>query len=137
MSVKILCLHGMGVNSEVFAIQTASFRALLPTYYQFQFVDAEQFCDPSPGAAEYFSGPYRCWYTSPSTAGVSRAHRKVEEIIKDQGPFQIVMGFSQVFIVNIFYSTCTSQPISNPTEFLSSQHKGCCTCSKSSSPIRA
>ncbi|KAH7319000.1 serine hydrolase FSH [Rhexocercosporidium sp. MPI-PUGE-AT-0058] len=95
MELRVLCLHGMGVDAEVFATQTAAFRSLLPASYKFSFVNASEFCDPSPGAAEYFAGPYRCWYTSPTTDNVARAHEEVRKVIDSHGPFDIVMGFSQ------------------------------------------
>lgn len=74
----------------------AAFRSLLPASYKFSFVNASEFCDPTPGAAEYFAGPYRCWYTSPTTDKVARAHEEVRKVIDSHGPFDIVMGFSQV-----------------------------------------
>jgi hypothetical protein len=75
---------------------TAGYRSLLPSYYKFDFVDAELFCAPSPGASDYYAGPYRCWYTSPSSENVASAHKALSRIIATRGPYQMIMGFSQV-----------------------------------------
>lgn len=56
-----------------------------------------------------YSGPYRCWYDTPTTLKVARAHAQVSAIIRDLGPFEMVMGFSQVspaFLPNP--PTCTT-----------------------------
>lgn len=126
MQVKVLCLHGMGVNAEVFAAQTSryriyrsaesgtdkpptgNYRSLLPSYYKFDFADADLFCDPSPGAADYYAGPYRCWYTSPSSENVASAHKALSHIIATRGPYQMIMGFSQVSCdaIRIYGSSC-------------------------------
>lgn len=74
----------------------ASFRALLPSSYDFHFVDGDLICDPSPGVDDMYTGPYRCWYDTPTTEKVARAHAQVSAIISDLGPFEMVMGFSQV-----------------------------------------
>ena len=56
-----------------------------------------------------YAGPYRCWYDIPTTLKVARAHAQVSAIIRDLGPFEMVMGFSQVspaFLPNP--PTCTA-----------------------------
>ena len=75
---------------------TASFRALLPANYEFVFVDAPIRCDPAPGVAAFYPGPYLCWYNTPTTAKVAESHEFVSHIMQEQGPFDAVMGFSQV-----------------------------------------
>ena len=72
------------------------FRSLLPSWYEFVFIDGGYTCDPAPGVADFYSGPYLCWYSSPTTANVTEAHRRVSSVIEDNGPFDAVMGFSQV-----------------------------------------
>lgn len=76
---------------------TASFRALLPLHYKFTFVDGDDFCDPLPGVADVYSGPYRCWYRTPTAAKVAAAHKRVLSFVEGRdGGFDVVMGFSQV-----------------------------------------
>ncbi|KAI9842019.1 MAG: hypothetical protein M1837_007515 [Sclerophora amabilis] len=95
MPLRVLCLHGMGVNADIMRKQTASFRSLLPSFYEFTFVDGGSTCDAAPGVAEFYPGPYRCWYDTPTTKKVAKAHRRVFAIIRQEGPFDAVMGFSQ------------------------------------------
>ncbi|KAK7534498.1 serine hydrolase FSH [Phyllosticta citricarpa] len=94
-SIKILCLHGMGVNAEIFALQTAPFRRLLPSDYEFTFLEGRFECEPAPGVSGIFTGPYSCWYDTPTTSKVAKAHEYVLEVIREKGPFHGVMGFSQ------------------------------------------
>ncbi|KUI66655.1 hypothetical protein VM1G_02158 [Cytospora mali] len=85
--VRILCLHGMGVNAEIFALQTESLRATLPATYEFVFTDGPVDCDAAPGVGDIFTGPYRCWYNTPTTAKVKTAHNFVDQFIKEHGSF--------------------------------------------------
>ncbi|KAH7032189.1 serine hydrolase FSH [Macrophomina phaseolina] len=95
MGVRILCLHGMGVNADIFKVQTACFRKLLPLDYEFVFLQGLAECEPAPGVAAFFPGPYRCWYDTPTSTKVKKAHVAVLDYIKAFGPFDGVMGFSQ------------------------------------------
>ncbi|OKL56915.1 hypothetical protein UA08_07742 [Talaromyces atroroseus] len=94
--MKILCLHGMGTNADIFRAQTASFRSLLPSYYTFYFPEGEYECAAADGIAEVYPGPYLCWYPFPPTLDhLSEAHELIWNIIEEDGPFDGVMGFSQ------------------------------------------
>jgi len=95
MHLRILCLHGMGVDADVFRAQSSSFRSLLSEGYKFTFVNGPVFCDPSPGAAEFYDGPYRCWFDTPTREKVERSHQQMVEYIDNAGGFDLVMGFSQ------------------------------------------
>ncbi|KAK1702954.1 serine hydrolase FSH [Colletotrichum lupini] len=95
MPCRILCLHGMGINSQIFASQTESFRSLLPSDYDFTFVDGPTTCKPEADIAKVYPGPYLCWYRTPTTESVTAAHRHVKSIMAEKGPFDGIMGFSQ------------------------------------------
>ncbi|KAL1642564.1 hypothetical protein SLS58_005332 [Diplodia intermedia] len=95
MTVRILCLHGMGVNSNIFAAQTAYFRSILPPTYEFLFLPATQDCDVAAGISDIYPGPYRCWYDTPTTSNVQKAQDTILRYAKRAGPFDGVMGFSQ------------------------------------------
>lgn len=73
-----------------------AFRSLLPSWYEFVFIDGGIKCNPAPGVEDFYSEPYLCWYNTPTTAKVTEAHRRVSAIIENDGPFDAVMGFSQV-----------------------------------------
>ncbi|KAL6716014.1 hypothetical protein ACLMJK_006976 [Lecanora helva] len=92
--MRVLCLHGMGVNATIFKAQTAHFRSLLVDF-EWVFVDGPIECQAAPAIAAFYSPPYRCWYTTPTTAKVDAAQRLIATIIERKGPFDAVMGFSQ------------------------------------------
>lgn len=52
-------------------------------------------CEAAAGARGLFSGPYLCWFDTPTTAKIALAHRAILEFIQTHGPFDGVMGFSQ------------------------------------------
>ena len=72
------------------------FRSLLPNDMEYEFFDAEHEYPPAEGCGEIFPGPYYCFYPVPTTKNVALAHQYVQEIIDEEGPFDAVMGFSQV-----------------------------------------
>lgn len=73
----------------------ASFRSLLSSDYEFTFVDGPDSCSPAPGIASIYPGPYLCWYQTPTTKAVTKAHDLVRSILAEKGPFDGIMGFSQ------------------------------------------
>ena len=64
--------------------------------YEWVFVDGLTECQAAPGIAALYPPPYRCWYTTPTTARVDAAQRMISSVIEREGPFDAVMGFSQV-----------------------------------------
>lgn len=74
----------------------AHFRSLLPLDYEWIFIDGPAECDAAPGVAAFYEPPYLCWYTSPTTAKMDSAHKLISSVIERDGPFDAVMGFSQV-----------------------------------------
>lgn len=73
----------------------ASLRNILPSEYEFIFMDGLFPCEAAPGAAALFSGPYISWYSPPTTTRVAHAHREILAFVDKYGPFDGVMGFSQ------------------------------------------
>lgn len=98
---------------------SASFRALLPSSYEFKFFDGQKLCSPSPQIADFYPGPYRCWYDSPARSKVESAHRYVMGLAaEEKGGFDVVMGFSQVWTLPLYHH-----------KFLEDSHRfiGCCS----------
>lgn len=93
--MKVLCLHGMGTNGAIFEAQTASFRSFLPPHFTFDFLDAEHDSPAAEGIGEVYPAPYLCWYPVPTRGSVTDAHEFVWDVIREDGPFDAVMGFSQ------------------------------------------
>ena len=82
-------------SSSLLTSATAHFRSLLVDY-EWVFVDGPAKCEAAPGIAAFYPPSYRCWYTTPTTAKVDSAQRLISSIIQREGPFDAVMGFSQV-----------------------------------------
>ncbi|KAF1993036.1 hypothetical protein P154DRAFT_106180 [Amniculicola lignicola CBS 123094] len=95
MPVRVLCLHGQGVNSAVFQKQTESLRAMLPVDYEFHFFDGKYECESAEEVRDHYPPPYLTWYNTPTVEKVKDAHEQIRQIIKTHGPFDAVMGFSQ------------------------------------------
>lgn len=79
-----------------------SFRALLPPHFSFNFFDAERECVAADGIEEIYPEPYLCFYPVPTTRNIEDAHQYVWDLIDEEGPFDAVMGFSQVFPFLLF-----------------------------------
>lgn len=92
MTIRVLCLHGMGTDSTILKAQLRPVLELLPSYYTFTFPDGPVLCDPSPGVADHYSGPYRCWFKTPSNERVAAA---IDHVGARAADFDVVVGFSQ------------------------------------------
>ncbi|RYP91564.1 hypothetical protein DL770_002344 [Monosporascus sp. CRB-9-2] len=53
--MRILCLHGMGTSSEIFAVRTAAIRSALSQTFSatFDFVDGALEWPPAPGITAF------------------------------------------------------------------------------------
>lgn len=80
------------------------FRSLLPKNFEYEFFDAENEYPAAEGCGEIFPGPYYCFYPVPTINNVENAHEYVQDIIDEEGPFDAVMGFSQVCQVCLGHS---------------------------------
>ncbi|KAF3010993.1 hypothetical protein E8E13_010664 [Curvularia kusanoi] len=91
--MKLLCLHGLGTNSDVFKAQLEPIiRALVSV--QFTFVDANIECPGDVEIAKYFRGPfYRHW--DDTRESVLECYEYIHETMEEDGPFDGVVGFSQ------------------------------------------
>jgi len=60
---RILCLHGGGVNAEVFRMQSRSIIKVLQGRFRLVFADAPFLCEPGPGIVPVYEdyGPFRRW----------------------------------------------------------------------------
>lgn len=86
----------MGDSAEIFETQFRALRSRLPSTYDFTFIDAQNICQPiNATVAKLYAGPYRSWYSSPSVTRMAAAHEAVRDRIKNEAPFDIILGFSQ------------------------------------------
>ena len=57
-------------------------------------------CGPAPGIAEVYPGQtYNCWFHVPSLIEFQSVHEFLEDVIEDEGPFDVAWGFSAVCLI--------------------------------------
>ncbi|KAK3360959.1 serine hydrolase FSH [Lasiosphaeria ovina] len=92
--MRFLCLHGLGTNSQILESQLDPIRSRLPSSYKFEFLDGDEPTTPFPDIAAAYPGPYLCYYDGPTPAAVQAAADAVLDVVSEDGPFDVVLGFS-------------------------------------------
>lgn len=80
----------------------------LPPHWTFEFHDAPIECGPGLDIGGVYPGPYYCFFESYTPERMSDAVEYVREIVEDEGPFDAVMGFSQVRTVQYIHYVLVS-----------------------------
>ncbi|KJX98972.1 ef-hand calcium-binding domain protein [Zymoseptoria brevis] len=95
--MKLLCLHGVGGNAQMFEAQTNQITSVLKSYgHEFDFYDGVIDCEPPDDRIkQIYPPPYLAFYKSPIPEDVADAVDLIESIIEDEGPFDGILGFSQ------------------------------------------
>ncbi|OJD32105.1 ef-hand calcium-binding domain protein [Diplodia corticola] len=93
--MRFLCLHGHGTNSQILEAQLEPLRSRLPRDWEYEFLDGEKETIPATGIDAVFPGPYVCYHEEPIPEDVQHAVDLVKEVIREEGPFDGVIGFSQ------------------------------------------
>ncbi|CAH8575595.1 unnamed protein product [Schistosoma bovis] len=96
--LKVLCLHGYRQNSDVFREKTGGLRKSLKKFCEFKFISAPNVIECSSNAcAWWFSKPLEFLAQESSTydAGFRESILAVKKYIKEEGPFDGMLGFSQ------------------------------------------
>ncbi|KAJ8064715.1 hypothetical protein OCU04_007035 [Sclerotinia nivalis] len=93
--MRFLCLHGKGTSAEIFSIQSATFRRLLPPSYTFDFLDGPYTSPPAAGVSLFFNPPYYAYYHSSDPSAIRESYSFLQEHIDKNGPYDGVMCFSQ------------------------------------------
>ena len=85
----------------------APVRALLPSHWEYHFLQGPLECGPAPGIDKIYPGQtYNCWFFVPSLIEFQSVHEYLEEVIEDEGPFDAAWGFSAVC-----FHPCLSFPV--------------------------
>jgi pimeloyl-ACP methyl ester carboxylesterase len=107
---RILCLHGGGVNADIFRLQSRALIAALAPYFRLVFVDAPFLCAPHPDVVKVYGdhGPFRRWLRwepDHPIIDAATASAEIEENIRNAmisddeggatGRWVGIMGFSQ------------------------------------------
>ncbi|ORY58511.1 serine hydrolase FSH [Pseudomassariella vexata] len=91
--MRFLCLHGRGTNAKIFEIQTAKIRQVLGRDHEFFFANGTLPTSPDAGAEaitdEYFG------YVSSTIQEHRSMHADLLDLIRSEGPFDALMGFSE------------------------------------------
>ncbi|KAJ5539525.1 hypothetical protein N7513_007857 [Penicillium frequentans] len=93
--MKVLCLHGIGTNCEIFEAQTAALRYQLGHAFDFDFIGGEHPWPAARGIAEVFGRDEVCYsYFDGTSSGAISAVEDLADYVAENGPFDAVMGFS-------------------------------------------
>ena len=107
---RILCLHGGGVNAEIFELQCRSLISRLKDTFRLVFVDAPFICPPHPTIIKVYGdhGPFRRWLRwqpehpeiDPETATGQIRYQldlamEEDDLRGATGPWVGILGFSQ------------------------------------------
>ncbi|SMQ54214.1 unnamed protein product [Zymoseptoria tritici ST99CH_3D7] len=92
--VRILCLHGTGSSGAIFESQTAALRAMLPSHWEWFFINAELECGAHPELADFYPGPYYTPVAVPTVKSIAHFHDWCLDLVAEEGPFDGCMGFS-------------------------------------------
>ncbi|KAK0611194.1 serine hydrolase FSH [Immersiella caudata] len=116
--MRFLCLHGMGTNPEILESQLDPLRSRLPHTWEFEFLEGEISTNPFPDIAQTYSGPYLCYYRYPTPEAVQSAVDTVLDIAKSDGPFDVILGFSNgAALAATALATAASRSPSDPPQF--------------------
>ncbi|ERF71955.1 hypothetical protein EPUS_06514 [Endocarpon pusillum Z07020] len=95
---KVLCLHGIGTNSEmgqIFEAQTAALRYRLGPAFEYDFIEGSYPWPAAPGIREIFGAHDMCYsYHDGSAPSALEAVQSLSEYCRDNSPYAAVMGFS-------------------------------------------
>jgi hypothetical protein len=83
----------------------------------FDFVDAESDGPAAPGIAELYEPPYFLWLPKQEAPEVKKVHEFLQTIIKEDGPYDGILGFSEGAALAASFLLChehLSDSISDP-----------------------
>lgn len=83
-------------NHHHLLIRPVSFRTLLPKDWEWHFVEAEEESSAAPGIEQVYTGPYLTYYSDATSESIENALGLVDDVLENEGPFDGIMGFSQV-----------------------------------------
>ncbi|KAE8374870.1 serine hydrolase FSH [Aspergillus bertholletiae] len=96
--MRFLCLHGSGTSGEIFEIQSGGISQILEARgHRFTYINGRLDSEPEPELKGILDPPFYNHYPRDIAPGedLARAIEHTMNIIKKQGPFDAVMGFSQ------------------------------------------
>ncbi|KAJ6006930.1 hypothetical protein N7451_004874 [Penicillium sp. IBT 35674x] len=99
--MRILCLHGYGMNGDVMKRQMAALIKFCDPSWNFVFLEATSECPPCSRSAS--AGPFFCWSRDFRPLSMESAYASVDEAFKQDGPFDGTFCFSLGVTVMVGY----------------------------------
>lgn len=93
--MRILCLHGQGASARIFETQIAKLRAFLPQTWDYDYLEAPNNSEAAAELKGIYPGPNFCFFDRYTPKDMQDAVEYVDEVVKEDGPYDCVMGFSQ------------------------------------------
>lgn len=99
--VRVLCLHGGGENRLAMEYRMAALMSQLGEHAVFDYLEGPLHWTghiDADIATMFGAGGYWAWYTLAASGvcdGISQSLFHIESYIKDHGPFDVLVGFSQ------------------------------------------
>ncbi|KAH6636357.1 serine hydrolase-domain-containing protein [Chaetomium tenue] len=93
--MKILCLHPWGTSGFIFEKQLQILSGILGPTHEYVYINGGVPSARARDLPDFVKGPYYCWYEGLSSPQCQEAHDTITETIKEEGPFDGVIGFSQ------------------------------------------
>ncbi|KAI1371683.1 serine hydrolase FSH [Hypoxylon crocopeplum] len=103
--MKFLCLHGNGTNCNIMKIQTAPLRHDLEDGHEYEFVEATLQAQMSEGVEALSSADdaFYTFYDPKDLSTLQRSISQLDDYVRTEGPFDVVMGFSGGAILAAMY----------------------------------
>ena len=114
--------------TEVDIRYSAPVRALLPSHWEYHFLQGPLECGPAPGIGEIYPGQkYNCWFHVSSLIEFQSVHNFLEDLKEEEVPFDMAWGFSAVCWTTTYHLVL----------FIHSSHLPLCPVSPSCFPPRS
>jgi hypothetical protein len=101
--MKVLCLHGAGLNASIMERQMAGIIDALGPDYDFVFIDGEVERRAAPGVPAGIDGPFYTYHNDLRPESIRAVCDLIDVIVEEEGPFDGFMGFSQGAAAGVSY----------------------------------
>lgn len=101
--MRILCLHGGGLNADIMQRQMSGIIDALDPDYDFVFIEGDIERPAAPGVPAGMLGPFYSYYDDPSHTSIRAACDLIDVVVEEEGPFDGFIGFSQGAAVGVSY----------------------------------
>mmetsp|Transcript_75507 Transcript_75507/g.147859 ORF Transcript_75507/g.147859 Transcript_75507/m.147859 type:complete len:391 (-) Transcript_75507:113-1285(-) len=117
--IRALCLHGFRTNADLMKMQTMAFRnSFAPEEIELRFLEGPRRTDVpyDPLLERLVSAPFFEWFNTIEEGGALRyegldeAVAKVQKVINTEGPFDVLVGFSQGGILATLLTALLEHP---------------------------